>query len=72
MNQQVVNKTKMELDEDFNIIDPEAEERKARRVLELQRELEELEQRRSWLLEDVWDLDKQILETKSTLKGYGK
>lgn len=54
MNEKVVTKTKMQLDENFNIIDPKAEERK------------------SWLLEDVWDLEQQILETKETLKGYGK
>lgn len=65
-------KIKLALDDDFNIIDPEVEERKASRVSELQGELEELEQRRSWLLEDEWDLEQQILETKSTLKGYGK
>lgn len=72
MGQQVVSKTKLLLDDDFNIVDPEAVERRNLRILELEEELSGLEQRRAWLLEDVWDLEQQILETKSTLKGYGK
>ena len=71
MSQQVVSKTKLLLDDDFNIIDPEVDIKKKEAIININNQIEELNARRSWLIEDIYDIDQEILDLKETLKGYG-
>ena len=71
MSQQVVSKTKLLLDDDFNIIDPEVDIKKKEAIININNQIEELNARRSWLIEDIYDIDQEILELQETLKGYG-
>lgn len=69
MNEKVVSKTKMQLDEDFNIIDPHAEERKLKRKEEILDTIAELGRRKAWLLEEVGELDSEMNELAEEYKS---
>lgn len=69
--EQVLSKTKLELDDDFNIIDPEAELRKAEAIAATSSKIAALKSRRGWIMQDIYDIDQEIEELQETLKGYG-
>lgn len=69
MNEKVVSKTKMQLDEDFNIIDPHAEERKLKRREKILDTIAELGRRKAWLLEEVGELDSEMNELAEEYKS---
>lgn len=71
MKQVIVKVTKLTLDDDFNIVDLEAEEKMRISIENLKEELISLEDRRCWVEEMLVDVDVEINEIKNTLKGYG-
>lgn len=68
----VVKSTKLQLDDDFNIIDPEAQLRKQQSVENLKQSLSAARSRQQWLLDDLHDCTEEIKELEETLKGYGE
>ena len=65
----VLRTTKLEMDEDFNIIDPEVEARKAERKSKILDEISDLNSRKNWLLEEVGELDSEISELETEYKS---
>ena len=60
--------TKLKLDEDWNIVDPEEEVKNSKKLAKISSEIAELKARRSWIMQDVYDIDEEILELEVKLK----
>ena len=60
--------TKLKLDEDGNIVDPEEEVKNSEKLAKISSEIAELKARRGWIMQDVYDIDEEILELEVKLK----
>lgn len=69
MNKVVLNKTKLQLDDDFNIIDLEVEARKQKRKSEILDSISELSSRKGWLLDEVGELESEMNELEVEFKS---
>lgn len=69
MSKVVLNKTKLQLDDDFNIIDLEVEARKQKRKSEILDSISELSSRKSWFLDEVGELESEMNELEVEFKS---
>lgn len=69
MNKTEFNKTKLQIDDDFNIIDPEVEARKQKRKAEILDSISELNSRKDWLLDEVGELESEMNELEVEFKS---
>ena len=69
--EKVLSTIKLEMDDDFNIIDPRQEVRKAEAINKINNQIESLLSRKTWLMEYVYDINQEVDELRETLKGYG-
>lgn len=67
--EKILSTTKLEMDDDFNIIDPEVEARKAERKSKILEEISDLNSRKNWLLEEVGELESEISELETEYKS---
>ena len=67
--EKVLSTTKLEMDDDFNIIDPEVEARKHKRKAKILDEISDLNSRKNWLLEEVGELESEISELETEYKS---
>ncbi|CAM0047056.1 hypothetical protein VPHK460_0098 [Vibrio phage K460] len=67
--EKVLRTTKLEMDDDFNIIDPEVEARKAARKSEILDDIANLDIRINWLMEEVGEMRSEMNELETEYKS---
>lgn len=67
--EKVLSTTKLEMDDDFNIIDPEVEARKAARKSEILDDIANLDIRINWLMEEIGEMRSEMNELETEYKS---
>ena len=69
MMEKILSTTKLEMDDDFNIIDPEVEARKAARKSEILDDIANLDIRINWLMEEIGEMRSEMNELETEYKS---